>query len=253
VIIIVIRNNKEVLEHWNRNEIESMYDKFLLNAEIRLIKNYIPEFSKILDAGCGEGEGTLEYSKINGTNICAVDFSDSRLTKAKRNLRDVNNVTLKKVDFLSNYTLDTDFDIVISQRFIINLMSWNLQKKVIKDLMNHLKTGGYLLMLEGYKEGVDELNKLRKVFKLPEIPIKWHNLFLEDKYLIKYLKSEGFKIIEEVGFGEYFFLTRGIRPYFNTQLTWEDEFNNISSKNELRELMGYNTKFSRLKLWVITK
>ena len=60
----MMHDNEEVLEHWNRDDVESMYDKHLLNAEIELIKRRITPNTKILDAGCGEGEGTLAYSAI---------------------------------------------------------------------------------------------------------------------------------------------------------------------------------------------
>ena len=74
-----IHNSQEVLKYWNQDDVESMYDKNLLNLEIKLIKKRITEKSKILDAGCGEGEGTLEYSKIPGVKVHAVDFSETRL------------------------------------------------------------------------------------------------------------------------------------------------------------------------------
>src|SRR3989344_9046879 len=102
----IIHNSKEVLEYWDRADVESMYDKNLLNLEIRLIKDRITQNSKILDAGCGEGESTLEYSKIPGVKIHAVDFSETRLKKAAKRLSKHSNVTLKKVDFLGKYSLN---------------------------------------------------------------------------------------------------------------------------------------------------
>lgn len=50
-------DNGNILAYWNRQDVESMYDKHLLNAEIELIRRRITVNSKILDAGCGEGEG----------------------------------------------------------------------------------------------------------------------------------------------------------------------------------------------------
>lgn len=249
----MISNNKKILDYWNKKEVESMYDKHLINAEIKLIKSNIPKSSKILDAGCGEGEGTYEYSNIEGCLIEAVDFSEMRLKKAKKKLKKHHNVTFKKIDFLSSYSLDKDFDIIISQRFIINLIEWELQKKVIIDLMNHLKPGGLFLMLEGYKEGVDDLNRFRNLFNLPDIPIKWHNLFLEDDKILNLLSEEGFKLISEYGLGEYFLLTRGIRPYFDTELDWNVDFNKIASNINLKDMLNFNSRFSRLKLWVLSK
>jgi SAM-dependent methyltransferase len=249
----MVHNNDEVLKYWEQYDVESMYDKFLINAEINLIKSLLTPGSRILDAGCGEGEGTLQYADVPNVVIHAVDFSETRLKKAKETTQNTNNIIFKKVDFLNDYTLDSDFDTIISQRFLINLMEWKLQKKVINDLMNHLKPGGKLLMFEGSEEGTSELNALRELFGLPPIPVKWHNLFFNDKKLSDFILSQGHEICDIYGLGEYFFLTRGIRPYFDKNLNWDSEFNKISTDGETRNLLNFNTKFSRLKLWVIKK
>ncbi len=94
----MIHNQEEVLEYWNNNAVESMYDKHLLNAEIELLLRQIPEGAKILDAGCGEGEGTLAYSSVPGTVVHAVDFSETRLQKARERLSGRQNVICKQVD-----------------------------------------------------------------------------------------------------------------------------------------------------------
>lgn len=107
-------NGKEILNHWNSEQTESMYDKFLLNNEIKLISKFIPEGSKILDAGCGEGEGTAIYAEIANVTIQGVDFSDTRLSKANERLKDKSNVKLKKLDLAEETTLDNDFDVIIS-------------------------------------------------------------------------------------------------------------------------------------------
>src|SRR4030042_1069579 len=106
------RRRETLLEYWNRDDVESMYDKHLLNAEIELIKKIITPNSKLLDAGCGEGEGTLAYSTIPGILIHAVDFSETRLRAAAERLKGRNNVILKRVDFLNKYCLDNDYDFI---------------------------------------------------------------------------------------------------------------------------------------------
>lgn len=248
-----VHNSKQVLEYWNQDEVESMYDKNLLKLEIQLIKERIPKNSKILDAGCGEGEGTLEYSKIPGVRLHAVDFSETRLKKAAKRLSNHSNVTLKKVDFLGTYSLDKDYDAIISQRFLINLMEWNLQQKVLLDFKSMLKQGGKLILLEGSMEGVEELNKLRSTFGLKPIPVKWHNLFFNDKTLINFMEKNNFILIEEDGPGEYFMLTRGLRPYFEEELNWDSAFNKIASSSKIKSILNLGSACSRLKLWVFKK
>lgn len=230
-----------------------MYDKFLLNNEISLLSNYIPEGSKILDAGCGEGEGTAIYSKISGVTVMGVDFSDTRLLKAGERLKDKHNVAFKKVDFTKDYKLDTDFDIVISQRFIINITDWSLQQKIIINLINHLKDGGRLLLMEGYLKGTLNLNKFRNEMGLPDIPIPWHNMFLDEELLKKLMADNGVELEYEDGLGSYYLLTRGVRPALESNTNWDSEFNKMASSYKIKELLNIGEEFSRVKLWVFKK
>ena len=249
----MVHNNKEVLAHWDNPDVESMYDKYLINIEINLINSKITEESKILDAGCGEGEGTYIYSQKKNVTVHAADFSETRLLKAKERLSNMSNVELMHIDFLSEYNVDHDYDYIISQRFLINLMEWELQKKVILDLVKHLKKGGKLLMLEGSEDGVNNLNNVRSFFGLEPIPVKWHNLFFKNDIFESFINENNLKIIEKDGLGEYFLLTRGIRPYFDKELDWNNEFNKISADTDLKKILNLKDKFARLVLWVIEK
>jgi SAM-dependent methyltransferase len=245
--------HEQVLEYWNNHDVESMYDKNLLNAEIEIISKRIAPQTKILDAGCGEGEGTLVYSSIPGTVVHAVDFSETRLAKAWQRLNGRENVSLKQVDFLGTYDLDADYDVIVSQRFLINLMEWQLQQKVLLDLMSMLKPGGTLLMLEGSKQGVDSLNEFRAAWELEPIPVKWHNLFFDDLALSDFMEKQGHKMVEQDGLGAYFLLTRGVRPALDERLNWDCKFNRLAAAESTSQLLGFGAKFSRLKLWVFEK
>jgi SAM-dependent methyltransferase len=252
---ITQRHNKdEVLQHWEHDCVESMYDKNLLKAEIELIIELIPHNSKILDAGCGEGEGTLVYSSISGVVVHAVDFSETRLKKATERLAGQQNVIFRKVDFLGDYILDTDYDVIVSQRFLINLLEWEMQKRVIMALMSKLKTGGRLVMLEGSKQGTEALNEFRSLWGLDTIPVKWHNLFFDDDILTNFMETSNFKLIKHDGLGTYFLLTRGIRPIFDKDLNWDCKFNRLAADKKVKDILKMdNTRFSRLKLWVFEK
>ena len=244
---------KEILEYWNRNDTESMYDKHLLNAEVELIKRWISPNTKICDMGCGEGESTLIYSNIPGVVVHAFDFSETRLRLARGRLGGQKNVFLKKVDFLKEYCFDKDYDIVVSQRFLINIAEWNLQKNALLNLMAMLKPGGKLLMLEGSIQGTNSLNEFRKAWGLDPIPIKWHNLFFDGHMLIEFMQRHGYKLVEEAGLGAYFFLTRGVRPNLDKNLNWDCDFNRKASKKRMKNLLKFCTNFSRLNLWVFQK
>jgi SAM-dependent methyltransferase len=248
-----VHNNKEVLEYWNRANVESMYDKHLLKSEIDLIRRHIPDSAKVLDAGCGEGEGTCVYCQIPGATVQAVDFSGTRLAKAAERLGKRDNVTLKKVDFLGSYDLDRDYNAIVSQRFLINLVEWRLQQKVLSDLASRLAKGGKLILLEGSQQGVDELNHLRVLLGLEPVPVKWHNLFLNDQALVEHLTSQGLTLEAHDGLGAFFVLTRGIRPALDSNLNWDSPFNLKAANPELADLLGFGPRFSRLRLWVFRR
>jgi ubiquinone/menaquinone biosynthesis C-methylase UbiE len=249
----MVHNQNEVLAYWNTEAVESMYDKNLLQAEIRLISRYIPVGSKLLDAGCGEGEGTVVYSAMSGVLVHAVDFSETRLSKAAERLGDRTNVTLQQVDFLGSYSLATDYDVIVSQRFLINLMEWELQQKVLLSLMAMLKPGGKLLMLEGSQQGVDSLNEFRGALGLEAIPVKWHNLFFDDDSLVKFMQEHGHQLTKVDGLGAYFLLTRGVRPALDQELDWNCDFNRSAATDGMAQLLGFGPEFSRLKLWIFEK
>jgi hypothetical protein len=119
--------------------------------------------------------------------------------------------------------------------------------------MSMLKPSGKFLMLEGCIDGVDELNKFRGLFGMEPIPVKWHNLFFDNHKLISFMRDNGFELILEDGLGDYFLLTRGLRPIFDKSLNWDNDFNKISSSQKIKELLGLKDKFSRLKLWGFSK
>jgi hypothetical protein len=185
--------------------------------------------------------------------VHAVDFSETRLKKASEGVIGCKNVTFKQIDLLGNYELDSDYDIVVSQRFLINLMEWPLQQKVLLDLMSMLKTGGKLLMLEGSRQGVDSLNEFRAAWGFESIPVKWHNLFFDDEALVSFMRQQNYELVDEDGLGTYFLLTRGIRPTLDQTLNWDCEFNRLAAAAKTEELLHIGSRFSRLKLWVFQK
>ena len=240
---------QKVFEHWENDNVESMYDKHLISLEIELISQLIQNDKEILDAGCGEGEGTLVYSKISGSNILGADYSPTRLKKAKERLSHQANVEFRQVDFLEKLPFDQKFDVIVSQRFLINLFNWKNQSETISKLISLLNPGGELIMLEGSKDGVNELNEVRSRFGLDPIPIPWHNEFFDDSQLETFIKEQSMTLKLKSGLGAYFLLTRGVRPYFDKELNWDAEYNQIASGLSSSEMSMISDRFSRLRLW----
>jgi len=230
--------------------VESMYDKHLLAAEIALIARRLRPHTRILDAGCGEGEGTRVYASLPGVIVHGADFSSTRLSKAESRLSGLDNVSLRNVDFLADSLgLDGDYDFVVSQRFLINVTDWELQQRVLRKLIGLTRPGGRLIMLEGSVPGTEELDAFRALWGLPPIDVRWHNLFFDDTALIRFMESSGCRFVESDGLGSYFLLTRGLRPVFDKDLAWDSEFNRISAGAGVTDVFDLKARFSRLRLF----
>jgi hypothetical protein len=65
----MVHNNLEVLEHWNKEDVECMYDKHSINALIRLLKSHSLIGAKFLDSFGGKGEEIFEYSKVKWDDL----------------------------------------------------------------------------------------------------------------------------------------------------------------------------------------
>lgn len=247
-------DHSKIKAYWERDDVESMYDKYYVEAEARLILNHIPDGARVLDAGCGEGEATLQYASVPDVQICACDYSNTRLKKAAERLSGCPNVELKQVDLTGDLTeLGTDYDRVVTERCLINIPTLDEQLRVVFRLMDVIKPGGKLLMLEGYQQGADELNELRASFNLDPIPARWHNKFIDNDKLVTAMAEHGYALEYEDGLGDYMMLTRGIRPTLDSQLNWDCAFNRIASGERVKSLLNLGPRFSRVKLWVFGK
>ena len=102
------------------------------------------------------------------------------------------------------------FDIVFTQRCLINLISWKSQKTALNQIHRLLKKDGFLVLLEAFDDGLKELNQARHIIGLEKISPAWHNPgLLEKKSQIKYNNK----------FVEFFSLMRPLGNYSPLQLT----------------------------------
>ena len=72
---------------------------------------------------------------------------------------------------------DESFDIVYTERCLINLLNWEDQQKALQEIGRILKKGGFYFMVESFTDGFDNLNKARGELGLDNIPVAHHNLY----------------------------------------------------------------------------
>jgi hypothetical protein len=99
-------------------------------------------------------------------------------------------------------------DAVIRQRVVINFMTWEEQKQVLKNAFDALKVGGKLILVENTFEGFENLNSVRRTFGLPDVKLHdWHNYFLVYERFMEFMSEQGTLIAEE-NFNTYYLFTR---------------------------------------------
>jgi len=229
-----------------------MYDKNLLDIETQAILEHLSAKDNVLDIGCGEGEGTIKYfEKVN--HLIALDYSLTRLEKLKEKNNRIKTIHMDMKELLPEH-FDIKFDRIITQRSLINLKGFQEQKTVIEKIHDILKEDGKYIMLEGFCDGSEQMNMVRRDFEIPEIKVKWHNCFFNKEELLDNI-SPFFTLEYSRDFSLYFFITR----VFNAILrhpeipAWNDNINNLARKMELTYKNRFIKGISRLELLVFKK
>jgi SAM-dependent methyltransferase len=109
------------------------------------------------------------------------------------------------------------FDIVISERCLLNLPSREDQWKAMRHIARVLKPGGLYLMLEGTLQGLRKLNDLRANVGLPPIPeaspdYNWFSNKFDEEEMLAVASTLFAKVQSIQRFGTYYFISRVIHP-----------------------------------------
>jgi len=208
---------QKVKEYWENQETVSLKDESLKKLEIdtiiKLIKaNKTPLIRDLtIEIGCGDGEGAKNYHQHSKHHIC-LDYSLTMLKKGKQSLEDKTNISFIQADVRDlPFKESVLFDLIISERCLINLPSVEQQYKSINQLTNHLKSKGQFIFVEGTKQGLDNLNKIRGELSLSPIPMPWHNIFFNEDELIPVL-NKNFAIRDKNSFWFYYIGSRILNP-----------------------------------------
>ena len=181
-----------------------------VSIEINLVLNILKRNDKLLDIGCGNGYATSIYARKCKKTV-GIDYSKNMINAACKAYADNKRLTFNVNDVLALNYKRGEFTVISSTRCLINLTSWQEQKQAIVNMHKMLNRGGRLILLEGMREGRQNLNLLRKQLGLSVMPSVWHNLDLDESKLFPLLKKK-FKIKSCCSLGFYDVLVRAFYP-----------------------------------------
>ena len=150
----------------------------------------------VLEVGCGNGHNCFRlFDLMPDCSFTGVDFIPEMIKNATK--IKIKNKEYSNIDFFIGNALTLDenknlkeyYDIVFTDRCLINLNTVELQINALEQLYKKTKKGGYIIIIENINETYNNQNTLRKSVGLPERTPDKFNLFISDSVLLEYAKK----------------------------------------------------------------
>lgn len=135
----------------------------------------------LLEVGCGNGYtlGQLR-ERFPTSTLQGVDYSPEMIAISRS--RGVERARFDVGDVRALSCEPNAFDIVLSERCVINLLDREHQLSALREIHRVVRPGGVCILIEGFEEGLDALNRARAEFDLSPIPMPFHNLFFDEAW-----------------------------------------------------------------------
>ncbi len=195
----------------------SWSDTMVIEMEIRQILQYLEDGDRVLDVGCGNGYSTVQFASQKQVSIRGLDYIPEMIEQARLRASELGGKLLGTAEFHVGDITALDersdtYDKVVVIRVIINLGEWTLQEKALRECARVLKPGGMLLLSEATLQGWQQLNRLRREWGLPDIPMPPFNNYLDQERVIE-AASSNLELIEVDNFSSTYYVgTRVLKP-----------------------------------------
>jgi len=229
-------------------------DVIAKQIELAAIAGYVRDGMRILEVGCGNGITAIELARRRNVAILAIDYAAEMINAAKALRGDqqlTGSVRFQVGDVQSLAGFAEKFDLIYTERVLINLPDWPAQKKAIGDIAELLTEGGIYVMCENSQDGLDELNDLRARVDLPAIVAPWHNRYLRDRELEE-INVPGLRLVAIDYFSStYYFLSRIVNASAAARAGIEPDYD--APVNQLALTLPAIGKFGQGRIWLWRK
>jgi len=230
----------------------TMGDDHVRSSETDFILNIINKTNKrkikILDIGCGNGYTLKKISKLTkNAELTGFEPNDLLLNIATKVLKKKAKILNENIRDLKIF--NKKYDIIICQRIIINIQNYKDQKKALQNILKLSKQGTKLIFIEAFKSGLNNLNYVRKKFKLSTLKPRVHNLYLPDNFFkSKFLKKVNHD--KEEILSSYYLIARVLHPIYLKAYREKFKFNSNFVKFFKKVFPYAKGNFSQLKFLI---
>lgn len=191
--------SKRIQDYWNQRAAENSGDLTATTQDIWLRRLEVASLigmletlqlargALIADMGCGDGNTLLHLAQqFRDFHFLGFDFAPQMIETAQARLAASDGLA-GRVQFRVGDVNDPvasagpgQLDVAMTDRCLINLETSDAQYGAIARIARCLKPGGIYLAIENFHEGQNAMNAARAAMGLPEIPVRWHNLFFHE-------------------------------------------------------------------------
>ena len=155
--------------------------------------------ASVLEIGCGNGQNCLHLAEtFPALRFLGIDYvgemvASAQELKARSGLGD-DRLRFMQGDVLKLDGLGEAFDIVFTDRCLINLNTDELQMQALSSLCNLLKPAGHLIMIENSATTFGLQNQAREIVGLPARKAAEFNHFFDEAVILPHLEAQGMAI-----------------------------------------------------------
>lgn len=205
----------------------SMEDDFVRQSEVEWITAFVGAVGRkplrVLDLGCGNGYTLAQVARAHPRNkYFGLDFTEELLAIARN--RGIKGAEFAQGDARSLQFRSASFDVVYTERCLINILDWKQQVRALDDIARVLRRGGHYLMIECFTDGLANNNKARRECGLPDIPEAYHNKYIDREAFLEAIRGK-FVLLDPAQFrkrggpelrtnflSSYYFISRVLYP-----------------------------------------
>jgi ubiquinone/menaquinone biosynthesis C-methylase UbiE len=227
-----MKNRERIDAWWEDPDTVSLIDKNLRQLETRFVASHLSKNDEFADFGCGDGESTVHFA-ARVKSCLALERSNTMRARAAQRFRDagLTNVELIEGDVRDLTAYKGAFTACVTQRVVINFMSWQEQQHVLENIWGALRPGARYILIENTFEGFEALNSVRRGVGLDNIILHdWHNYFLHHDLFLDFLQGK-FVVEKHHTFNLYYLLTR----VFTNMFAKFEGFGSTAKKDEIFE------------------